>query len=75
MNNVIILKAESDDKFSTFAYPLTASQKKYILLINRDFSGRIEIHCRQGGIARIDKIEQIKVDEPWAEEPGEEDLG
>ena len=39
---------------------LTTEKRRYILLIDRNFSGRIEIHCKDGGIAGVDKIERLQ---------------
>ena len=57
MSNVeIYLDPEPD----TPVYPLTPPKKKYTLIVDSDFTGRIEIHCRDGGIAGVEKIERLK---------------
>lgn len=58
MSEIRILKAESSTPL-----PLPPKGvKRYILLLDPTFTGRIELHCRQGGVSKISKQEDIVVE-------------
>jgi hypothetical protein len=61
--NVICLKHTHRQTPCPAAKYLTGSHKKYILVIDSDFTGKLELHCKQGIINKAVKSEDLKIEE------------